>query len=537
MNRTELAKTLRKPGESVPIRFGDPEHAQWIFGMYGGEQTVKEKLPILYNAVQKSASEPHIGLKSEEREEGFVDGAEIGTVSWDKKKHTLLVEASTSLVSKSLYVDERLEVRTSEGEHVASFSQTSEDTDHTKLALHAEFDPAKYASDTLEIDYTSHWADGTKGRLKGFLSSRDTGAAVCLSGEVKQVHLLKPVKKDPDKDEAINICYNRRPVADEDTDYTYQESFDPANGKQRLYAPLSAWVEFDDDGDPFKTIDLSTFDLKLDCQNGVARYTKTGRETPLQDEFVKGKDAPGKYANGFFFDLDPDWKTDVPSSRLPKRDKVDIYFTVQYVRESGSRGSIQISSTLQPPIPANAALSKELHILWGCLAKGTRILMADGSERPIETIGKGDSVRMDAKGGIAVVTQCIEGSEKTSMVHFRTLNGLDLECSKEHPIVTDKGIMKASEVTGDCRLTDENGGKPELTGIWDVPGGEVYNLELIPKGEKSPREGGCTFFAGGILVGDNNMQAATGASHKRVLLENSPRDSAAVKRALWEAMK
>jgi hypothetical protein len=535
MKRMELARILRKPGESIPIKFGDPHHDQWIFDMYGGEQIVKEKLPVLYNALRTTALISQGEVKEKETE-GFEDGAEIGIIKWDKESHSLVIKASTSLVSKALYIDEKIEVRTSKDEHVATFAQTTKETDHTKLVLCSDFDPADYASNVLEIDYTSHWAEATNGQLKGFLSSRNIESQIYLSGEVKEVHLLKPVKKDSTQESPINICYNRRPVAEEEIDYIYEESFDPAAGKQRLFAPLSAWVEFEDDSDPFRCIDLSTFDLKLDCQNGIARYTKTDREIPLQDRFVKGQDAPAKYTNGFFFDLDPDWKTNVPSNRLPQKDKVDIYFTVQYVRESGDRGSIQISSTLAPPIPSNAALSRCLHILWGCLSKGTKILMADGCERPIETIKIGDLVQMNTNGYTAVVTQCIRGNEKDDMIHFHTLNGLDLVCTKDHPIVTDKGAMRASEVTGNCHFIHQTGEILKLTGIWEVPGDEVYNLELCPQENDPSSKEGCTFFAEGILVGDNNMQALVKAPTNEIF-DNPHRDSAAVKQTLWEAMK
>ena len=64
-----------------------------------------------------------------------------------------------------------------------------------------------------------------------------------------------------------------------------------------------------------------------------------------------------------------------------------------------------------------------LNLIWGCLASGTRILMADESEKPIEQIQVEDQVYMDAQKNIAVVTALVQGNEPRSMVSIQMLGG------------------------------------------------------------------------------------------------------------------
>lgn len=498
MNRTELANQLRRPGESVKLSFSDPLHAEWIYGIYGGKETVEKRFPLLREAWETTAKEPPY---DELCSGGFVDDNSVNAVNWHRENNSLIIEATTSLTETAIFIDEHLEVRTSAGEIVAGFTQSTLSVSHTTFVLKTDFNPKDFKSDILEIDFTSNWAVASNGLLKASMSSRDIHTRALLSSTVKAVHLLKPVKRTMGKPFPINLCYNRTPILAEDIDYVYQEKFDTATGLQHLFAPLSAWVEFTNNDDQFLDIDMSTFVLKMDCQKGVAKYTKTGRETLIQSHFCKGPDKSAAYANGFFFELDEDWLENVPSSRLPKRDRVDIFFSVEYMCKSGERGNIQISS-VAPDLPAaNTAKAGWMNILWGCLAKGTKILMADGCTRAIENLSMGERVAGENREPVAV-ENIIRGTEYEPLVVLHTVTQKTLFCSFEHPIMTTKGMVKAIDLTGDSILYDENGEKLTLDGIWSKYGtNEVYNIQ-VPGGK---------FYAEGILVGDFQVQWEIGA--------------------------
>ena len=135
----------------------------------------------------------------------------------------------------------------------------------------------------------------------------------------------------------------------------------------------------------------------MDCQNGISRYEIRGRETNVEHHFVAQPDAAKTYASGFSFDLDPDWKANVPSRRWPARDRVDMLMEVKFEHESGDPGTIELT-TMADRSQANVGKVDWMNLLWGCLRKDTRVLMADGSQRPVESVRVGDLVQQRRSG-------------------------------------------------------------------------------------------------------------------------------------------
>lgn len=59
----------------------------------------------------------------------------------------------------------------------------------------------------------------------------------------------------------------------------------------------------------------------MDSGKGFAQYITEDREDEVISAFIKTD-------QGFSFNLDEEWKADVPSSRLPARDRFDLYFNI-----------------------------------------------------------------------------------------------------------------------------------------------------------------------------------------------------------------
>lgn len=536
MDRIALARSIRSPGNTIELDFQKPQDREWLLSLYGGEEVVKERLPAFHETYARTLQVPAPPLP---KGGDFTSGAEVEGVHWQRNGNHLSVRAVTSLPDTALFIDEYLEIRTAQGESVDGYAQSTADAHHTVLTLETEFDPSKFKSDVLEVDYTVTWAEAGNGRLRALLSSRDIHRQVYLNSAVKQIHVSAPVRKHQGEDESINIAYNREFLSSELVDYPYQSSFNPNTGKQRLFAPLSAWVEFDEKtAKEFDHIDITSFTLKMDCMYGFSTYSKEGREEAIKNHFYPHMDAESGTPNGFDFSLNPEWMDDVPSRRWPIRDRVDLYFTVNYKLKDGGDGTIQIGSNLaqgSETDPGSAAVGW-LNLIWGCLAPGTRILMADGSHKPIEQIKTGELVCTDSRQNRAVVTDVVRGNEPRSMVSIQTLGGHTLVCTQDHPIVTDQGIMKAVDVHGNCRLCTPDGGHVSIIGIWDTPGGDIYNLVLRPEDAQRPPDGGCTMFAEGILVGDNGMQGALGIVQEERPAVNPHREETARKHELWKEL-
>ena len=139
--------------------------------------------------------------------------------------------------------------------------------------------------------------------------------------------------------------------------------------------------------------------------------------------------------------------------------------------------------------------------------------MADGSQRPIRDLRIGDLVRTET--GTAHIRDIIKGRESELIRIGARAKAGNLVASANHPLFTDKGVKRCSEVVVGDRLRTESGcvaiesielaphepatsnltlGKAIRCVSHDF---EVYNLVL---------DGSSVFFANGLLVGDDNEQ-------------------------------
>ena len=147
-----------------------------------------------------------------------------------------------------------------------------------------------------------------------------------------------------------------------------------------------------------------------------------------------------------------------------------------------------------------------------CVEASTLVLMADGSQRPIRDLRIGDLVRTET--GTAHIRDIIKGRE-SELIRIGLAQGGNLVATANHPLFTDKGVKRCSEVVVDDRLRTE-GGCVAIESIELAPHEpatsnltlgkaigcvshdfEVYNLVL---------DGSSVFFANGLLVGDDNEQ-------------------------------
>ncbi len=173
-------------------------------------------------------------------------------------------------------------------------------------------------------------------------------------------------------------------------------------------------------------------------------------------------------------------------------------------------GDLDITFTSDP---AQQSLSDTvavppLQVAQGCLPAGVKIRMADGSERAIETFQAdgGEKVRAQGERGPQAVTGKTFGHEEKPLVRIRDDHGHTLLLTQAHPVITSRGPMIAAELKrGDVVLTES--GEAALLAVdrqsspRPVP---VHNLRV---GSRQQAVGAqSTFYANGILVGDQMMQ-------------------------------
>jgi len=146
-------------------------------------------------------------------------------------------------------------------------------------------------------------------------------------------------------------------------------------------------------------------------------------------------------------------------------------------------------------------------VVYGCVAEGTLVTMADDTKRPIETIGVGEKIRSNAERLPLTVDNYTKGYEKPPMVLITTANGRALMLTEGHPVVTTAGLKLARKLkVGDAVLTDE--GEARLVKVERKKfEGNVWNLD-VGRADDRVRltDTNTTFYANGILVGDGQIQ-------------------------------
>jgi len=202
-----------------------------------------------------------------------------------------------------------------------------------------------------------------------------------------------------------------------------------------------------------------------------------------------------------------------PSNSCMQTVWVDMYLTLRVgalidVPGSGANygvGTVSSDPTNNPNLPSYA-LIPTITVLQGCVASGTKITMADGSFKAIETI-KGDGsewLRINPGKDKLAVMGLADGVETKPMVRITDDAGHSVLVTGMHPIVTGRGMIPAKRVkVGDTVTTEK--GNAQVRRIERVHfSGKVWNLTYGPPSVIG--EGKSTFFANGILIGDLAMQ-------------------------------
>jgi len=154
-----------------------------------------------------------------------------------------------------------------------------------------------------------------------------------------------------------------------------------------------------------------------------------------------------------------------------------------------------------------------LYIMQGCLATGTPITLADGSERPVEAFtGNQTEVVKTAHGQTRKVRGTTQGSEPHPMIRIKTDGGQSVLMTRTHPVILADGVPVQARALRVGDVVTTLNGTATITGLTQEEyAGLVHNLMV----EEHPSAG--TYYAGGILTGDANMQQSLATVQARVL--------------------
>lgn len=378
---------------------------------------------------------------------------------------------------------------------IDTFSEYWEDCVYGESILESTTSLARQAADkNLRLVSTFTWStDG----INVYETTQEFTLEQYVGGNpaVKKIDVADPRAKDG---KLTIVLYDREGFLDEKVDYHYTNVMN-ADNTVKVKMPFSGSLEVSEE---FELIGINTTikdeepKLSLILENGgCVDYVFDKKK--FADYFTLSEDK-----SKMTWEFDDDWNAVLDLSHFSVKTIVDFSctFTLNVYKKDNTdfvfHPLIMITSAHEPVLRNSTTVEIEpIQIQWGCLAKGTRIRMADGSEKVIEAICPGDVVA-EAAGSAVRVIDIIRGMEN-SLICLETRDGCQLFLTGSHPVKTERGFLRADELNAADVIHTEHG-QSQIKHLYNVNGSyEVFNLML---------EHASSIFCSGIIAGDFDMQ-------------------------------
>ncbi|MGA9771725.1 MAG: Hint domain-containing protein [Blastocatellia bacterium] len=167
---------------------------------------------------------------------------------------------------------------------------------------------------------------------------------------------------------------------------------------------------------------------------------------------------------------------------------------------------IFVTNAASPP-PTNTVIIPPMQIWYGCLAADTKIDMAGGVEKTIQTVTNGEKVVSNQKGTLLTVDNITRGKEEIPMIRIKDNKMHSLLLTETHPVPTSKGVLLAKQLTPGAVVFTKTGSARIVEVSKESFSGNIWNLDVgMPGDHVKLNQQNTTFYANGILVGDTKMQ-------------------------------
>lgn len=182
-----------------------------------------------------------------------------------------------------------------------------------------------------------------------------------------------------------------------------------------------------------------------------------------------------------------------------------------------SRGSYQPSSAGATTVSVPLAISNPAICpapaprVAGCFVKGTRIAVTPELSVEIEHLRAGHSVHL-ADGRYAKIKRVVAGPESKPVIRFETADGRKLTVTTEHPLITNKGLRMAKEISIGEELKTHDGKFTAIKGIST----KKYNDDVINFEVEGEFQSDHLVIAEGLISGDLYLQNKLATDKKSI---------------------
>lgn len=462
-----------------------------LLDFLGGE-ALRESAPQVYEALSNTknhentprctGSETNVKAVYLSTEEIYPDAEGVGAL---QRTGFLKAVPFVAVVSK-LYDGDS-------GRLLDTFNEYAENTTYNERFLLSRTALSKQAAKkSLRLVSSFTWSEDGVHALE---RTEEFAVSQFADGEPIIEELLVTAPRAKNKKTTL-VLYDREAHVTENTDYHYANVLSPNKKAARIMLPFEGKLRVAEGLviTGLNSVEDPVMHLILE-KGGTVPY---GRDAAFfENQFTISKD--GREISWKF---DNDWNSLLDLSFFVGSTIVD--FSCQFTLDVQKKDAplikfhpmVMITSVKQvKPRISGACEIENIMLLWGCVARGTKITMADGAEKPIEAIVPGDRVLSENKAP-AMVQDIISGFEER-MIFLETENGRSLCATGTHPVKTARGLVRADCLTAADRIcTAEGDSRVKYIYEGDYSG-EVFSLVL---------EQSSAIFCGGIIAGDFTLQ-------------------------------
>ncbi len=502
-NLVEVMKDAKR-GFPKYLDLSDQLHRDLVSGYFGGEQIMQEQYPLLYKAYSKAVEQ---GL-GEVSYEGFCDGAIIYENNYNQESKKIEAAGIVGLTKRAGVIFASINVMHGD-EMIKQYNQMYSN----RATIEIQCETGYISEDLMDSEYTVNlfvaWEDKDSKQLRGMVTATQettVSSKVGMSSAIEYMQLYHPTKKingehksytnldEIGKLENIKVAYNRKQFSGNDYDYetSRTESGDPLIQLDVKYKFVM--------NNGFKYLQ----DEKRENVNAILLFDQLGtvfHENPNPQIVVSGTDK-----QEITVTIAREWNKKFPES-VKAGNRTSRLF-VQHdmlVRDQNAARTIYAQATVSNQKRnngggANEIMAADLYFYWGCLVEGTKILMADGTEKEVQNISMGELV-LNGRGEKVKVTNLITGTEEY-IYRTYTESGKLISASLLHPFAAQQGDLLLRDFDGKSMLKVKNGDQYVYeTVINCYPekyAGNVYSLELEDTGKEK------SIIADGFVTYDNS---------------------------------
>ncbi len=471
-----------------------PEHAALVAAQFGGEDNMRQRYPILYEAFSQARRQP--SAKNAALPNGFCDMAKVIDVAYDKAGGCAYAVGKMDLAEKAQRLYLSIDIFDDADKRIAHSAQFFSSCWTGDIqALSAPTAPLPEGRMYRAVLQAS-WEPAAGGGLCGMLATAvGHGAGTDM---INSVEVTAPHYQGEKKTGNILVVYFRSNVAN--TDYYYSPTRHKS-GNVNVMLDISGAAYFKDSR-KLGSVSSDSCGAILRCPTkGDVLYLNpiTYGETEKEGNVFPVTNDAGQHGIGW--KLNNQWNNYILESvREGVRDH-EFELSLDFKLDNNLPQQLLITSIEnelllnQPhcePIP-------KITLLWGCLAENTPVLMADGSTKPIQSIRAGDYVQ-NGKTGRAAVVNVVTGVEDTLYV-LKTMSGNEVRASQDHPFLTDRGFCRVLDMDSSMSVVMEDGARSVIDYCYpeaQSTAARVYHLEL--------EDGNDCFVAGGMVSGTYIVQ-------------------------------